>query len=379
MLAWTGAGRLAPERSSRAGEAVPPLGYRADIDGSGRSPWSRSCYSTPAFPRSAAASSASTCSRHLRLPHHGEHPGSLGRRPFSVIDFYARRIRRIFPALFAMLLGRQRSASSSFFPATLPISAGRCRRDGVRVERPVLARDRLLRATAEQELLLHTWSLGVEEQFYVVFPLLMYLLFRAPEATPGSSSRRWRSRSRWPSGACGTSRRRRSTWRRRAPGSCSSARSWPRARSRPTGTAGDAGRPLAARPRPDRVGRRRVLVVDALTGGERPRAVPRRGPRDPRGCRRSVVAGRPGVEQPAGRVRRAHLLLALPVALAAVSAGEVLRRARADRCRGARVLLLSVLVAAASWRFVERPFRERRLLAARPRLFAAAGLATARP
>lgn len=33
---------------------------------------------------------------------------------------------------------------------------------------------------ADLEPLLHTWSLGVEEQFYIVFPLVLWLLFRLP-------------------------------------------------------------------------------------------------------------------------------------------------------------------------------------------------------
>jgi peptidoglycan/LPS O-acetylase OafA/YrhL len=96
---------------------------------------------------------------------------------FSVVVFYQRRIRRIFPALFIMFaittviayrvlpplelkdFGRTLLASSAFYSNILF-----ARRSGY------------FAPTSEFAPLLHTWTLSVEEQFYVCWPLLLRIL-----------------------------------------------------------------------------------------------------------------------------------------------------------------------------------------------------------
>jgi peptidoglycan/LPS O-acetylase OafA/YrhL len=92
---------------------------------------------------------------------------------FSVIAFYERRIRRIFPALFGMLIGV--SAVISFF--LLP-------REFIDYAKSVIAATASLSNfyfwrhssyfdSPMSKPLLHTWSLAVEEQFYILFPIFL--------------------------------------------------------------------------------------------------------------------------------------------------------------------------------------------------------------
>src|ERR1700730_5894733 len=101
----------------------------------------------------------------------------LGR--FSLLGFYARRIRRIFPALIVVLcttlvlgwlwmlpaayarLGSDVFASAAFF-ANIAL----------------LLQSGYFDAESAKKPLLHLWSLGIEEQFYLFWPLLLMLATR---------------------------------------------------------------------------------------------------------------------------------------------------------------------------------------------------------
>jgi peptidoglycan/LPS O-acetylase OafA/YrhL len=98
---------------------------------------------------------------------------------FAIRRFYARRIRRIFPALAVVLiaclaLGGLLLAPSGFAQLGLHAAAG-----AAFVANLVLwAQSDYFAGTAESMPLLHLWSLGVEEQFYLVWPLTLVLLSR---------------------------------------------------------------------------------------------------------------------------------------------------------------------------------------------------------
>ena len=98
---------------------------------------------------------------------------------FSLVNFYERRFRRILPALFVVMLATLPFALLWLMPSELKAYG----QSWVAVS---LFSSNILfwltsgyfETTAELKPLLHTWSLGVEEQYYVIFPLLLMLFWK---------------------------------------------------------------------------------------------------------------------------------------------------------------------------------------------------------
>ena len=102
---------------------------------------------------------------------------------FSYLDFYARRIRRLFPALIAVLLATLALGWFTLLPTEFA-SLGRHTLAAAAFAANILnyAEDGYFDAPAISKPLLHIWSLGVEEQFYFVFPALLILVWRKRRA-----------------------------------------------------------------------------------------------------------------------------------------------------------------------------------------------------
>jgi peptidoglycan/LPS O-acetylase OafA/YrhL len=93
---------------------------------------------------------------------------------FSIRGFYERRIRRIVPALLAMLLVVCVIASAFQFPGDYVDTAWSAVFAAFGASNFYFhANTGYFDQSAEFMPLLHTWSLGVEEQFYVVWPALL--------------------------------------------------------------------------------------------------------------------------------------------------------------------------------------------------------------
>ncbi len=103
----------------------------------------------------------------------------LSARRFRFADFYARRIRRIFPALFAMLAATSLLAMLSLEPALYEKFFHDLRYAALQVSNFSFVRDTgYFDVDSRFSPLLHTWSLGVEEQFYLAWPFLIWMLHR---------------------------------------------------------------------------------------------------------------------------------------------------------------------------------------------------------
>lgn len=98
---------------------------------------------------------------------------------FSLASFYERRARRLLPALYVVLLACLPCAwwwmnASDFIHFSQSLAAVPLFSTGTLYMFTAFYFD----ASSELKPLLHTWSLGVEEQFYLLFPLLLVMLAR---------------------------------------------------------------------------------------------------------------------------------------------------------------------------------------------------------
>ena len=98
---------------------------------------------------------------------------------FSLGHFYERRVRRIFPALFATIAASAVAAWLLFMPIEFQYFSRSAMAAALFGSNILFWQESgYFDAAAELKPLLHTWSLAVEEQFYIVFPLLMLVIAR---------------------------------------------------------------------------------------------------------------------------------------------------------------------------------------------------------
>jgi peptidoglycan/LPS O-acetylase OafA/YrhL len=105
---------------------------------------------------------------------------SLLSNNFSFSEFYARRVRRIFPALIVVLATCYALGWFVLLPDEFKMLGKHIAAGAGFVQNIILQREAgYFDFASELKPLLHLWSLAVEEQFYLVFPVFAWLLWRA--------------------------------------------------------------------------------------------------------------------------------------------------------------------------------------------------------
>ena len=100
--------------------------------------------------------------------------GNLEAGRFSYRDFYARRVRRIFPALLLVMAAALAAGMLILWSAEYAMLGKHVAAGAAFVSNIVSWREAgYFDVAGESKPLLHLWSLGIEEQFYILWPLLL--------------------------------------------------------------------------------------------------------------------------------------------------------------------------------------------------------------
>lgn len=98
---------------------------------------------------------------------------------FSIVNFYERRARRILPALFFVMLVCIPFAWMWMLPSQMKDFSQSLVAVSLFASNILFWRESgYFDAAADEKPLLHTWSLAVEEQYYVLFPIFLILAWR---------------------------------------------------------------------------------------------------------------------------------------------------------------------------------------------------------
>ena len=100
---------------------------------------------------------------------------------FSLVNFYERRARRILPALFLVIICCIPFALAWMHPIQLKDFAQSLVAVNLFASNILFFLESdYFDADAEEKPLLHTWSLAVEEQFYLIYPIFLLSIFAFP-------------------------------------------------------------------------------------------------------------------------------------------------------------------------------------------------------
>ncbi|MBL8848227.1 MAG: acyltransferase [Planctomycetaceae bacterium] len=103
----------------------------------------------------------------------------IDRGEFSIVRFWERRVRRLFPALSIVLLAVLAAGGVLLLPRDFRELGQSVVAQGLLAANFYFCREAgYFAGPSEIKPLLHTWSLAVEEQFYVLLPPLLLLLSR---------------------------------------------------------------------------------------------------------------------------------------------------------------------------------------------------------
>lgn len=103
---------------------------------------------------------------------------NLHEQHFSILDFYARRVKRILPALIVVLLVTWATAWVLLNPDDLQNLGRHIKAGSLFTSNILLYKEAgYFDVAAHEKPLLHLWSLAIEEQFYLFWPLIVCFAF----------------------------------------------------------------------------------------------------------------------------------------------------------------------------------------------------------
>jgi peptidoglycan/LPS O-acetylase OafA/YrhL len=104
---------------------------------------------------------------------------NLDKGTFSFAEFYARRVKRIFPALFLVLIASYVFGWFSLLPDEYKQLGKHTASGAGFVSNIAFWKEAgYFDTSAETKPLLHLWSLGIEEQFYIIWPFVLWLAWK---------------------------------------------------------------------------------------------------------------------------------------------------------------------------------------------------------